>query len=107
MTNVGVVALGFDFPELECVILGRPSISLALFYQQVGRAVRPYPAKANAKIVDMVGLVQRFGRVEDLVVRQGGDHGTLWEIASGDRPLTNTYFAAGDPATAARNPPAQ
>ena len=31
--NVRVLALGFDFPELDCVILCRPTTSLSLFYQ--------------------------------------------------------------------------
>lgn len=96
VSNVGVVALGFDYPELECVVLGRPSLSLALYYQMVGRAVRPHPDKAYATVVDLVGLVQQFGHVEDLDVRPGGATGEQWAIYSGDRQLTNTYFAQRD-----------
>lgn len=94
VTNVGVIALGFDFPELECVVLGSPTVSLAQYYQRVGRVVRPHPAKAFAEVVDMVGLVRQFGRVEDLVLRC--PRGEQWEVCAGDRPLTNVYFSDRD-----------
>ena len=31
--NVGVLTTGFDFPELDCLILARPTMSLSLYYQ--------------------------------------------------------------------------
>src|SRR4030095_7918245 len=34
IANVGVLGIGFDFPELETVVLARPTLSLALYYQQ-------------------------------------------------------------------------
>jgi hypothetical protein len=53
--------------------------------------VRPHPDKKTAWVVDMVGLVEQFGKIEDLTLIDGGN-GT-WYYASGDRPLTNVYFA--------------
>jgi DNA repair protein RadD len=92
VANVNVLSIGFDFPELDCVILGCPSVSLARYYQWVGRAVRPHVSKPFATIVDMVGLVRQFGHVEDLYVRPGGARGREWTVCSDDRPLTNIYF---------------
>ena len=92
VANVGVLSVGFDFPELDCVVLARPSISLAVYYQQVGRAVRPHPGKAAAHVVDLVGLVRMFGNVEDLVLRPGGARDDLWTVCSGSRALTNVRF---------------
>lgn len=94
VTNVGIVALGFDYPELECVILGRPTLSLGLYYQQVGRIVRPHPSKPVAYVVDLVGLVQKFGKVEDIVLRHepAGPSGPKWEVCAGTRPLTNVLY---------------
>lgn len=93
--NVGVLALGFDFPALDTVVLARPTVSLAVHYQQIGRAVRPHPGKPRALVVDLVGLVKQFGRVEDLVLRPSGKTGEQWVITSNGRALTNTYF--GEP----------
>jgi DNA repair protein RadD len=96
IANVAVLALGFDSPEVDCVILGRPTVSLAVYYQSVGRAVRPHPAKAQAHVVDLVGLVEQFGKVEDLMIMPGGFNGEQWTVSSGGRPLTNCYFEQRD-----------
>ena len=96
VANVGVLGMGFDFPELDAVVLARPSVSLAVYYQQVGRAVRPHPHKMDAAIVDMVGLTTLFGKAEELAVQPGGYKGEQWVVSSGGRPLTNTYFAQRD-----------
>lgn len=88
--NVGIYSVGFDYPELDTVVLARPTMSLRLYYQQVGRCIRPHPAKASAWVVDMVGLTETFGKIEDLTIVDGGNG--KWFIASGDRPLTNVYL---------------
>jgi len=66
VVNVGVLTTGFDFPELDCVILGRPTMSLALYYQMGGRAFRIHPNKTGATIYDLCGNFSRFGALETL-----------------------------------------
>jgi DNA repair protein RadD len=99
VTNVGVLTVGFDYPELTTVVLARPTMSLALYYQMVGRAIRPHPTKPAAHVVDLVGLVARFGRLEHLHMQPSGKNGQQWVIVSQDKPLTNVYF--GEPRGAA------
>ena len=94
--NVGIIALGFDFPSLDTVVLARPTRSLALYYQQVGRAIRPHAAKKWAAVVDLVGLVRTFGKIEDLELRPGGVSGQKWAVWSGRRQLTNVYLDGVD-----------
>lgn len=91
--NAAVLIYGFDFPALANVVLASPTMSLARYYQEVGRAVRTHPSKENAFIVDMVGLVEKFGRVEDLELVEEANE--KWFVRSGGRTLTNTYF--GEP----------
>lgn len=88
--NVGVLTTGFDYPELDTIVLARPTMSLGLYYQMVGRCVRPHPQKLHAMIVDMVGLMEQFGRVEDLRIEGGSNK--LWYVASNGRQLTNVVF---------------
>ena len=90
VTNVGVLTVGFDYPELANIILARPSMSLALYYQMVGRAMRPHPSKESAFVIDMVGLVKKFGHVEDLRL-ESGPHDT-WYVSSNGKQLTNVYY---------------
>lgn len=88
--NVSCLTVGFDYPELANVIIARPTMSLALWYQMVGRCVRTHPSKENAFVVDMVGLTQQFGKVENLVL-ECGPHDT-WFVSSNGVQLTNVYY---------------
>ena len=45
--SVGVVSYGWDEPIVSCAILARPTMSLALYLQQVGRVLRPWPAPTH------------------------------------------------------------
>ena len=61
LTNCGLISEGLDVPGVVAAILQRPTKSLALYLQQVGRALRPAPGKAKALILDHSGNAYRFG----------------------------------------------
>lgn len=65
MSNVDLFGEGFDLPSLEAVILLRPTKSLGLYLQQVGRALRPSPGKTHAIILDHAGNCERHGLPDD------------------------------------------
>lgn len=50
-----LISEGTDIPAIACAILLRPTQSEGLFLQQVGRALRPFPGKDKAIILDHVG----------------------------------------------------
>ena len=68
VTNVATMTTGFDFPELDTVILARPTQSIALYAQMVGRAIRIAPNKPYAKVIDICGNVGKFGRIESFEI---------------------------------------
>ena len=90
VANVGVLTTGFDYPELDTVVMARPTMSLALWYQIVGRCIRPHASKECGWVVDLCGNIKRFGEVKDLVLRDTGRE--KWALFSGQRQLTNVYF---------------
>lgn len=61
LTSCDIVSEGFDLPAIEVAILARPTQSLSLYLQQVGRALRVFPGKAEAIILDHVGAVITHG----------------------------------------------
>ena len=61
LVTVDVISEGFDVPAAGCAILLRPTQSLGLYLQQVGRVLRPAPNKAAAIVLDHVGNVTRHG----------------------------------------------
>lgn len=61
LSNVELFGEGFDVPSIEAVILLRPTQSLSLHLQQVGRALRPADGKSHAIIIDHAGNLERHG----------------------------------------------
>ncbi len=55
LTNAGLISEGVDVPAIGAAILLRPTQSLGLYLQQVGRALRPAPGKREAIILDHAG----------------------------------------------------
>lgn len=95
MINVDVLSVGFDFHGIDAVVMARPTMSLAWYYQAVGRGTRLDPTgfKRDCLIVDFVGNVELFGRIEDIVIEkdmiQGwGAYGSAGRILTGI-PLEN------------------
>lgn len=59
LVSVDLVSEGFDVPGCDCVILLRPTASLAVYLQQVGRALRP--SDCEAVILDCCGNALEHG----------------------------------------------
>lgn len=61
IVNVNIFSEGFDCPDIEFIQLARPTKSLAMYLQQVGRGLRISEGKERTIILDNVGLYNRFG----------------------------------------------
>lgn len=59
--NVDIAGEGVDVPAIEASILLRPTQSMSLHLQQVGRALRVVPGKKHAIILDHAGNLARHG----------------------------------------------
>lgn len=90
VANVGVLTTGFDYPELDTIVIARPTMSLALYYQIVGRAIRTHPNKDSGWIIDLCGNIDRFGKVEELKLTE--PKAGLWQVESSGKQLTNILF---------------
>lgn len=61
LVNVDIFTEGFDCPDVSFIQLARPTKSLALYLQQVGRGLRIVQGKEKTIIIDNVGLYNYFG----------------------------------------------
>jgi superfamily II DNA or RNA helicase len=77
LTNCFLASYGFDLPELGCVVMARPTKSLMLYLQMLGRGLRPAEGKRDCLVLDHAGNVHRHGFATDE---------RLWTLA-GDRAL--------------------
>ncbi|HRO18537.1 MAG TPA: DEAD/DEAH box helicase [Ferruginibacter sp.] len=91
LINVGVLTTGFDHPELEAVLIARSTMSLALYYQIIGRVMRTHPNKIDGWVVDLGGNIKKFGKIETMEIKVS-DNG-LFSIWNEGRQLTNVYFS--------------
>lgn len=68
LLNVGVFAVGFDAPALDCIIMARPTMSVRIWYQIIGRGVRVDPENPNKvlKVFDLAGNRTKLGSVESI-----------------------------------------
>lgn len=89
--NVGVLTIGFDFPALDAIIIARPTMSLALYMQMVGRGIRMHSSKQDCALVDMCGNISRFSKLEDITYTT--DHEGKWVLTDGVRPLSGVKLS--------------
>jgi type I site-specific restriction endonuclease len=61
LCNVNLFTEGFDCPDVEVVQLARPTKSLNLYLQMIGRGMRVYPGKEYGIILDNAMLWQEHG----------------------------------------------
>jgi superfamily II DNA or RNA helicase len=65
LTSCEIISEGFDIPVVTAAILLRPTKSLGMHLQQIGRVLRPAPGKTRAIILDHVGNCLRHGLAEE------------------------------------------
>ncbi|KAH9880221.1 hypothetical protein IAQ61_000510 [Plenodomus lingam] len=57
LLNCGVFTEGTDIPNIDCVLLARPTKSRNLLVQMIGRGMRLHKDKENCHVIDMVAAL--------------------------------------------------
>ena len=66
--NCEVLTTGFDHPALDCIVLARPTKSLNLYNQMIGRGTRIAPGKTICTVFDITGTVKHLGELSEIEV---------------------------------------
>ena len=91
LVTVQVLTEGADFPMCDTVVLGRPTRSKNLYSQMVGRALRLFPGKTDALVLDLAGsarqmkLVNLTQLIEGVDAKEVAEDGSLIELT--EEPL--------------------
>ena len=88
VAQVNILSVGFDHPPLDGIIFARPTNSVRIWYQGLGRGVRKFDGKDNCMIIDISGNYYKFGKIENItfentVLADG------WAAFAGKHLLTN------------------
>jgi superfamily II DNA or RNA helicase len=66
IVNVGIVSVGIDIPNLECVVLARPTRLVSVYLQCVGRVTRLWGGKHYGIVIDHAGIIEKIGLPTDV-----------------------------------------
>jgi DNA repair protein RadD len=87
-TSINILAEGFDFPPLDCLVFVRPTVSARLYLQAVGRVLRTAPGKEFGFLMDLTDNTARFGTDLDSVrvdipkaaIKEFEEKNKLWKL---------------------------
>lgn len=80
LVNVMIASYGFDAPSLDCVVLARPTKSIVLHLQMLGRGMRTLEGKTECIVLDHSNNVRELGAADDLF---------RWRLAEGSKATVN------------------
>lgn len=99
LVNVGVYTEGLDVPDIDCIVLLRPTQSTGLYVQMVGRGLRVAEGKKDCMILDYGGNVLRHGPIDEInisrVMRDRTQRTGEEEIVAKKCPSCSHLISAG------------
>jgi len=63
LTNTNVLTTGFDFPDIDALIMARPTASPVLYVQMAGRGMRLKTHTDHCLVLDFAGNIERHGPI--------------------------------------------
>lgn len=83
LLQCNIANVGFNSPITDTLLWARPTLSLNLWQQAVGRVMRLSEGKSVARVLDLVGTTETFGRVEDVHIGREDGFKTIIEGSKG------------------------
>lgn len=74
LTNANVLTTGFDYPDIDLVVMLRPTMSASLYVQMAGRGMRVKSHTDHCLVLDFAGVVSSHGPITNVQPpKKGGD----------------------------------
>lgn len=70
LISVGCLVVGVDIPLFDTCAWLRPTESLVLYTQGIGRVLRLHPNKSRATVLDYSGNLDRHGDIDDPIINE-------------------------------------
>jgi len=75
LTNVNVLTTGFDYPDIDLIVMVRPTLSPGLYVQMAGRGMRVKSGEyKDCAVLDFAGNIDRHGPVTGILPPDQGEH---------------------------------
>lgn len=95
LVNVNVLTTGFDAPNIDCVVMLRPTLSPGLWAQACGRGFRLHANKKDCLVLDFGGNALRHGPVDSLKIKGQNSKGAAGAAPAKECPACSTVISAG------------
>lgn len=66
LTNANVLTTGFDYPDIDVVVMMRPTMSASLYVQMAGRGMRVKSQTDHCLVLDFAGVVEMHGPITNV-----------------------------------------
>jgi DNA repair protein RadD len=66
LTNANVLTTGFDYPDIDLVVMLRPTMSASLYVQMAGRGMRVKSHTDHCLVLDFAGVVETHGPITNV-----------------------------------------
>lgn len=84
LLGVNIFTVGFDVPDIDCIVVLRPTKSLRLWTQVLGRGTRLAEGKTTCTVYDFVGNIKALGTLESMEIKKIEG---LWNVVTDAKPL--------------------
>jgi DNA repair protein RadD len=95
IVNCQLLTTGWDCQKIDAIALLRPTKSAGLYVQMLGRGMRVHPSKTNCLVADFAGLIEQFGPIDAIRVRDKRQSEAEGEAVVKVCPSCETYVPAG------------
>lgn len=75
ITNANVLTTGFDYPDIDLIVMLRPTMSASLYVQMAGRGMRPKSHTDHCLVLDFAGVVAMHGPITNVQPPKKGGSG--------------------------------
>ena len=75
LTNANVLTTGFDYPDIDLIVMLRPTMSASLYVQMAGRGMRPKSHTDHCLVLDFAGVVEMHGPITNVQPPKKGGSG--------------------------------
>lgn len=75
LTNANVLTTGFDYPDIDLIVMLRPTLSASLYVQMAGRGMRIKSHTDHCTVLDFAGVIKMHGPITNVRVTRPGEKG--------------------------------
>lgn len=72
LCSVMMLTTGVDIPQIDCIVCARPTDSVVIHIQSIGRGLRSFEGKKDCLVLDYAGNTARNGPIDSPIIKVAG-----------------------------------